>query len=49
MYCVLQLLFAQWEPFGWTPFATLLFSVCISVTVACCVLYPSCMDVFAVM
>ena len=28
------------------PFATVLFSVCITVTVACCVLYPCCMDVF---
>ena len=31
------------------PFATMLFSVCSAVTVECCVLYPCCMDVFAVM
>ena len=30
-------------------FATVLFTVCISVTVECCVLYPCCMGVFAVM
>ena len=29
-----------------TPFATVLFSVCSSVTVECCVLYPCCMGVF---
>ena len=28
------------------PFATVLFSVCIAVTVECCVLYPCCMGVF---
>ena len=28
------------------PFATVLFSVCSSVTVECCVLYPCCMGVF---
>ena len=28
------------------PFATVLFSVCSSVTVECCVLYPYCMGVF---
>ena len=31
------------------PFATVLFSVCSSVTVECCDLYPCCMGVFAVM
>ena len=34
------------------PFATVLLSVCSSVTVECCVLYPCCMgvfDMFAVM
>ena len=31
------------------PFATVLFSVCSSVTVDCCVSYPCCMGVFAVM
>ena len=31
------------------PFATVLFSVCSAVTVECCVLYPCCMGVFAVM
>ena len=31
------------------PFATVLFSVCSTVTVECCVLYPCCMGVFAVM
>ena len=30
------------------PFATVLFSVCNSVTVECCVLYPCCMGVFGV-
>ena len=30
-------------------FATVLFSVCSAVTVGCCVLYPCCMGVFAVM
>ena len=28
------------------PFATVLFTVCSSVTVECCVLYPCCMGVF---
>ena len=28
------------------PFATVLFSVCSSVTIECCVLYPCCMGVF---
>ena len=28
------------------PFATLLFTVCSAVTVACCVLYPCCVGVF---
>ena len=28
------------------PFAMVLFSVCIAVTVECCVLYPCCMAVF---
>ena len=28
------------------PFATVLFSVCSAVAVACCVLYPCCMRVF---
>ena len=28
------------------PFATVLFSVCSTVTVECCVLYPCCMGVF---
>ena len=31
------------------PFAAVLFSVCSTVTVECCVLYPCCMGVFAVM
>ena len=31
------------------PFAMVLFSVCSAVTVECCVLYPCCMGVFAVM
>ena len=34
------------------PFSTVLFSVCSSVTVECCVLYPCCtgvFDIFAVM
>ena len=31
------------------PFATVLFSVCSAVTIECCVLYPYCMGVFAVM
>ena len=31
------------------PFATVLFSVCSAVTVECCVLYPCCMGMFAVM
>ena len=31
------------------PFATVLFSVCSAVIVECCVLYPCCMGVFAVM
>ena len=31
------------------PFVTVLFSVCRSVTVWCCVLYPCCMGVFSVM
>ena len=31
------------------PFATVLFSVYSAVTVECCVLYPCCMGVFAVM
>ena len=31
------------------PFATVLFSVCSSVTVECCVLYPCGVGVFAVM
>ena len=30
------------------PFATVFFGVCSSVTVECCVLYPCCMGVFAV-
>ena len=34
---------------GLNPFATVLFSVCIAVTVECCVLYPCCMGMFAVM
>ena len=29
-------------------FATVLFSVCSSVTVECCVLYPCCMGVFGI-
>ena len=28
------------------PFATVLFTVCIAVTVGCCVLYPCCVGVF---
>ena len=31
------------------PFATVLFTVCSAVIVECCVLYPCCVDVFAVM
>ena len=31
------------------PFVTVLFSVCSVVTVECCVLYPCCMGVLAVM
>ena len=31
------------------PFATVLFTVCSTVTVVCCVLYPCCVGVFAVM
>ena len=31
------------------PFATVLFTVCSAVTVECCVLYPCCVGVFAVM
>ena len=31
------------------PFATVLFSVCSTITVECSVLYPCCMGVFAVM
>ena len=31
------------------PFATVLFNVCSAVTVECCVLYPWCVGVFAVM
>ena len=31
------------------PFATVLFSVYSAITVECCVLYPCCMGVFAVM
>ena len=30
----------------WNPFATVLFSLCRAVTVACCVLYPCFMGVF---
>ena len=29
-----------------TPFATVLFTVCSTVSVACCVLYPYCVGVF---
>ena len=32
-----------------TPFATVFFTVCSAVTVECCVLYPCCVGVFAVM
>ena len=31
------------------PFATALFTVCSAVSVECCVLYPCCVGVFAVM
>ena len=31
------------------PFATVWFNVCSAVTVECCVLYPCCVGVFAVM
>ena len=31
------------------PFDTVLFNVCSAVTVECCVLYPCCVGVFAVM
>ena len=31
------------------PFATVLFNVCSAVTVECCVFYPCCVGVFAVM
>ena len=30
------------------PFAMVLFTVCIAVTVECCILYPCCMGVFGV-
>ena len=33
-------------PIWLNPFATVLFRVCSSVTVECCVLYPCCMGVF---
>ena len=33
----------------WNPFGTVLFNVCSAVTVECCVLYPWCVGVFAVM
>ena len=35
-----------WGAIGLNPFATVLFSVCIAVTVECCVLYLCCMGVF---
>ena len=41
--------FAQGEPFGFNPFATVLFNVRIAVTVECCVLYPYSVGMFAVM
>ena len=31
------------------PFSTVLLSVCSAVTVECCVLYPCCVSIFAVM
>ena len=31
------------------PFATVLFNMCSAVTVECCVVYPCCVGVFAVM
>ena len=31
------------------PFSTVLFNVCSAVTVECCVLYPCCVGMFAVM
>ena len=30
------------------PFATILFTVCSSVTVECCILHPCCVDVFGI-
>ena len=33
-------------PIWLNPFATVLFNVCSSVTVECCVLYPYCVGVF---
>ena len=33
---------------GLNPFATVLFTVCSTVTVECCVLYPCCVGVFRI-
>ena len=38
-----------WGAIWLNPFAMVLFSVCISVTVECCVLYPCCMGVFGML
>ena len=38
-----------WGAIWLSPFDTVLFSVCRTVTVECCVLYPCCVGVFAVM
>ena len=35
-----------WEAIWLNPFDTVLFTVCSSVTVECCVLYPCCVGVF---
>ena len=38
-----------WGAICLNPFATVLFNACSAVTVECCVLYPCCVGVFAVM
>ena len=43
------LIVCAWGAIWLNPCATVLFSVCSAVTVECCVLYPCCMGVFAVM
>ena len=37
------------EAIMWNPFAKVLFTVCSSVTVDCCVLYPCCVGVFGML